>query len=177
MDADPAAGDGFDLDVLAASVHADGDDVRVLLRVLVGRLAGVLGDRLDVERAGGRLFRKSDDIRRVSIHLGDDQLNAVVDHGALVCTVARSSGGIRIRSTKVTVDQWLRQLLGALRDEAAHSQSTREVLESLVVANRLPGQATDGQASDGQIANRLPGQVGTGQIGDGPAAVGDGGGR
>lgn len=158
MDADPAD-DGFDLDLLAASLHADGDDVRMLLRVLTDRLAGVLGDRMEVERVGGRLFRRSDDVRRVSVHLGDDRLDATVDHGVLVCTVARNSGGIRIRSTRVALDRWLRQLLAALRDEAASSQATRQALEDLVVANRLPDQA-----------NRLPGQAG-----GGPAAIGDGG--
>lgn len=148
-------GDGFDLDLLASSLQADTDDVRMLLRALVNRLAGVLGDRLEVERAGGRLFKKSDEIRRVSVHLGDDQLDATVNYGNLVCTIGRSSGGIRIRSTTVTVDQWLRQLLSTLRQEASTSQATRLALESLVVANRLP----DGAG------------------GDGPAAIGDGGTR
>lgn len=122
----------LDLDLLASSLHADDGDVRVLLRALVTRLAGALGDRLQVERAGG-LLRRSDEIRRVSIRLGDDQLDATVDRGGLECTVSRSSGGIRIRSTRVTVDQWLRRLLSALRDEAATTQATRMALESLVI--------------------------------------------
>lgn len=130
---DPSDGD-LDLDLLASSLHADDSDVRVLLRALVTRLSGALGDRLEVERAGGR-FRKSEEIRRVSIHLGDDQLDATVDRGTLECTISRSSGGIRIRSTKVTIDEWLRRLLGALRDEAATTQATREALESLVIGH------------------------------------------
>lgn len=127
------ADDGsLDLDLLASSLQADDGDVRVLLRALVTRLSGALGDRLEVERMGGR-FRKSEEIRRVSIHLGDDQLDATVDRGSLECTVSRSSGGIRIRSTKVTLDEWLHRLLGALRDEAATTQATRLALESLVI--------------------------------------------
>jgi hypothetical protein len=121
----------LDLDLLASSLRADDGDVRVLLRALVTRLAGALGERLEVERAGR--FRKSEEIRRVSIHLGDDQLDAVVDRGGLECTVSRSSGGIRIRSTRVSLDEWLRRLLGALRDEAATTQATRLALESLVI--------------------------------------------
>lgn len=127
-----SADDGaLDLDLLASSLQADDGDVRVLLRALVTRLAGALGERLEVERAGR--FRKSDEIRRVSVRLGDDQLDAVVDRGALECTISRSSGGIRIRSSRVTLDEWLRQLLGALRDEAATTQATRLALESLVI--------------------------------------------
>ncbi|MGH8980259.1 MAG: hypothetical protein ACRDWE_04460 [Acidimicrobiales bacterium] len=129
---EPTDGD-LDLDLLASSLHADDSDVRVLLRALVTRLSGALGDRLEVERAGR--FRKGEEIRRLSIVLGDDQLDATVDRGALECTVSRSSGGIRIRSTKVGIDEWLRRLLGALRDEAATTQATREALESLVIGH------------------------------------------
>ena len=129
-------GDGsqdLDLDLLASSLRADGGDVRVLLRALVTRLSDALGDRLAVERASR--FRRSDEIRRVSIRLGDDQFDATVDGGAVVCTISRSSGGIRIRSNRVGVDEWLRRLLGALRDEAATTEATRVALESLVIGN------------------------------------------
>ncbi|HVC15460.1 MAG TPA: hypothetical protein VND62_11450 [Acidimicrobiales bacterium] len=124
---------GLDLDLLASSLRADDGDVRVLLRALVTRLSGALGDRLDVERTGR--FRKAEEIRRVSIRLGDDQFDATVDRGGLECTVSRSSGGIRIRSTRVGIDDWLRRLLGALRDEAATTEATRVALESLVIGN------------------------------------------
>lgn len=126
----------LDLDLLASSLQADGGDVRLLLKALVSRLAGALGDRLQVERAGGRLRRHTDEIRRVSVRLGDDTLDAVVDGGVLECTVARSSGGIRIRSARVSMDEWLRQLLGALRQEAASSTATRQALESIVIGGQ-----------------------------------------
>jgi len=127
-----------DLDLLASSLQADTGDVRVLLKVLVQRLAGALGDRLHVERGRGR-FKKTDDIAQLIVDLGDDQLIATVEGGRLDCVVARSSGGIRIRSTKVTMDEWLRRLLGALSDEAATSEATRLALESIVI-----GDGTDG---------------------------------
>lgn len=130
-------GDGgqeLDLDLLASSLRADGGDVRVLLRALVTRLSDALGDRLAVERAGSRL-RKSEEIRQVSIRLGDDQFDAAVDRGTVACTISRSSGGIRIRSSRVGIDEWLRRLLGALRDEAATTEATRVALESIVIGN------------------------------------------
>jgi hypothetical protein len=128
------AGDGdLDLDLLASSLHADDGDVRVLLRVLVTRLSGALGERLAVERAGR--FRRSEEIRQVSIRLGDDQFDATVDRGSLECTVSRSSGGIRIRSSRVGIDEWLLRLLGALRAEARTTEATRVALESLVIGN------------------------------------------
>jgi hypothetical protein len=126
---------GFDLDVLASSLQADGGDVRILLRVLVNRLADALGDRMKVERKSGKL-RRSEEIRRVAITLGDDQLVAELLGDRLECTVARSSGGIRIRSSRVSTDEWLRRLLAALRDEAATSQATRQALESMVIGGQ-----------------------------------------
>jgi hypothetical protein len=128
---DPA----LDLDLLASSLQADGGDVRLLLKSLVSRLAGALGERLTVERSGGRL-RRSGEIRRVSVRLGDDTFDAVDQGGSLECTVARSSGGIRIRSTRVTMDEWLRSLLGALRAEAETSSATREALEAIMIGDQ-----------------------------------------
>ncbi|MDA8359946.1 MAG: hypothetical protein M0Z95_27420 [Actinomycetota bacterium] len=125
----------LDLDLLASSLSADAGDVRLLLKALVNRLSEALGDRLTVERGGGRLRKRPDEILRVSVRLGDDQLDAALSGGVLECTVARSSGGIRIRSAKVSTDEWLRQLLTALRDEAATSQATRLALESLMIGD------------------------------------------
>ena len=133
MDGTPGTPGDFDLDLLASSLRAEGGDVRMLLRALVTRLSSALGDRLEVERAGR--FRRSEEIQRISIQLADDQLDATVARGALECTVSRSVGGIRIRTTRVGVDEWLRRLLGALRDEAATTQATRVALESLVIGN------------------------------------------
>ena len=124
----------LDIDLLASSLRADDSDVRVLLRALVTRLSGALGARLTVERAGR--LRRSEEIRRLSIRLGDDHFDAAVEDGGLSCTVGRSSGGIRIRSTRVAVDEWLRLLLGALRDEAETTEATRLALESLVIGDR-----------------------------------------
>lgn len=125
----------YDLDLLASSLQADGGDVRLLLKALVTRLSGALGDRLTVQRAGG-LLRRSGEIQKVSVQLGDDTLDATVEGGSLACTVARSSGGIRIRSAKVTVDEWLRTLLTALRAEAETSSAARTALESIMLVEQ-----------------------------------------
>ena len=124
--------DSMDLELAAASLRADGSDVRILVKVLADQLAEALGSRLEVKRAGGR-FRKSDEIRSIRITLDDDQFDAEVDGSTLRCTIGHSSGGIRIRSEKVGVDAWLARLLAALKAEAAHSQAVRQALESMVI--------------------------------------------
>ena len=65
--------------------------------------------------------------------MGGDQFDAEVDGAALQCTIGHSSGGIRIRSEKVDVDEWLNRLLTVLKAEAANSQAVRQALESMVI--------------------------------------------
>jgi len=129
---DQSGGDGsFDLELAAASLRADGSDVHLLVKVLADQLSDALGSRLTVERAGR--FRKSEAIRSLSIAMGDDQFDAVVDGGTLRCTIGHTSGGIRIRSEKVDVDTWLNRLLTVLQAEAANSQAVRLALEQMVI--------------------------------------------
>lgn len=124
--------DSYDLALAAATLRSNGTDVQVLLRALTVQLADTLGARLRVKRASGRL-RKSDSITSVAIAMGNEQYEATVADSSLACTIGRLSGGIRIRSESVDVDQWLVRLLGALRDEAAHSESARLALENIVI--------------------------------------------
>jgi len=123
--------DSFDLELAAASLRADGSDVHILVKVLVDQLSDALGPRLKVERAGR--FRKSEEIKSLSIALGDDQFDAVVDGAVLRCSVGHSSGGIRIRSEKVDLETWLNRLLAVLKAEADHSQAVRQALENIVI--------------------------------------------
>ena len=122
----------MDLELAAASLRADGTDVRILVKVLADQLADALGSRLEVKRTGGR-FKRSDDIRSIRITIDDDQFDGEVDGNTLRCTIGHSSGGIRIRSEKVGVDDWLSRLLTTLKAEAAHSQAVRQALESMVI--------------------------------------------
>jgi hypothetical protein len=124
--------DSMDLELAAASLRADGTDVRILVKVLADQLADALGSRLEVQRSGGR-FRKSGEIRSIRISIDDDQFEAEVDGDTLRCTIGHSSGGIRIRSEKVSVDLWIARLLGVLKAEAAHSESVRRALETIVI--------------------------------------------
>ena len=124
--------DAFDLDLAAATVQSNATDVHIMLKVLAGQLAEVLGPRVVVERAGG-ILRKSNDVKALEVTLGDDVLRAQVEGASVRCSVAHSSGGIRIRSESVDLDTWLKKLLAALQQEAAHSEGARQALERIVI--------------------------------------------
>ena len=116
----------------AASLRADGTDVPMMLKILADQLGDVLGKRLVVKRAGGR-FRKSDEITSVQISLGNDDLRAEIAGPTVRCTVGHSSGGIRIRSAEVSMDEWIGHLVRGLETEAANSERVRLTLERLMI--------------------------------------------
>jgi len=124
--------DSFDVDMAVAAMQSNTTDVRILLKVLVRQLADVLRTRLQVERAGGR-FRKSDEIKAVQVEISGDLLRAEVEGASVRCSIGHSSGGIRIRSEQVGMDEWLKRLLAALQAEAAHSENARQALENIVI--------------------------------------------
>jgi hypothetical protein len=132
--ANAAQGDGFDLDMAIATLQSNSTDVRIMLKLLVSQLSDVLGTRIQVERAGGRI-RRSDEIKSVQIILGDDTLRAEVEGAGVRCSIGHASGGIRIRSEQVGMDAWLARLLTTLNDEAAHSEQTRLALEHIVIGD------------------------------------------
>jgi hypothetical protein len=65
--------------------------------------------------------------------MGNDTFEAVIEGPVLRCSVGHSSGGIRIRSETVEMNEWIVRLLGALQSEAAHSESARLALEHIVI--------------------------------------------
>ncbi len=131
MSMEPADDAAFDMSMAVSQLASNGTDLRIMLKLLVGQLAGVLGDRMTVDRAGR--FRKSEEIRSVRIVLGDDTLEAAVEGASVRCTIGHSSGGIRIRSEQVGMDVWLTRLLTTLQAEAAHSEQARVALENIVI--------------------------------------------
>jgi|ERR1035438_4123877 hypothetical protein len=126
------ADDSYDLSLAAASLRSNSADVHVLLKALSSELSDTLGERLQMEHVGGR-FRKSDVIASVRIAMGNDTFEAVIEGPVLRCSVGHSSGGIRIRSETVEMNEWIVRLLGALQSEAAHSESARLALEHIVI--------------------------------------------
>jgi hypothetical protein len=125
-------GDAFNLDLAISSLSSDRSDTQLMMRLLTERLGVALGSRLRIERVGG-LLRKNNVIRRVEVRIADDELVAELHGSAPTFSIGRVSGGIRIRTERIDADGWIRALLEALRDEAHHSATTRQALESIVI--------------------------------------------
>ncbi len=123
------SGDAFDLELATAALLSDTHDVRFLLQMLARQLSGSLGDRVTVERRGGLLKRRNGEVESVSLSVGDDVYTA----SEAECSIGHDSGGIRIRTERVRMEEWLSRLLGALQVEAGHNQSARMALENLLM--------------------------------------------
>jgi hypothetical protein len=131
----PTEDPAFDLSMAVSQLASNTTDARIMLKLLASQLADALGDRLEVERAGGR-FRKSDEIKSVRVSLGNDTLEADIEGPSVRCTIGHSSGGIRIRSEQVDMHTWLTRLLSTLQAEAATSEQTRSALENIVIGGQ-----------------------------------------
>ena len=125
-------GESFDLELAAAPLRADGSDVHILVKVLVDQLSDALGPRLKVERAGGR-FRKSEEIKSLTITMEDDQFDAVVDgthpplhHRPLV-------GGHPHPQREGRHGHLAQPPAAVLQGRGRHSQAVRLALENMVI--------------------------------------------
>jgi hypothetical protein len=124
--------DSYDLNMAAAALRSNSADVHQLVRALCDELSDTLGDRLKIQHGGGR-FHKSEEISSVQITMAHNLFEASIDGASLECTLGHVSGGIRIRSETLSVNDWILKLLEALRDEAAHSDAARLALENIVI--------------------------------------------
>lgn len=119
------------VDVLSAALRADAADTDTFFQVLAAKLADALGERVRLERGGGRI-RKDPRVKRVEVRLGDELLQAERDGGSVRCSVKREVRGIVLRTEQVALDQWLAALAAKLSEEAGRSAATRAALEGLL---------------------------------------------
>ncbi len=123
------SGDAFDLELATSALLADTSDVQFLLQMLARQLTGALAGRVTVERDSGLIRRRSERVRSLKVAIGDDEYIA----SEQTCQIGHGSGGIRIRTEKVSMSDWLGRLLQALQSEAGSNQSARLALENLLL--------------------------------------------
>jgi hypothetical protein len=130
--------DPLDLELATTAILADTHDVRGLLEMLARQLSSTLGDKVTVEREGG-LLRKSKEIKALRVAFGAKTFVAEVAKGSVTTAIAYESGGIRIRTDKVVMDNWLAGLLAELQGAASSNQASRMALEQIVNGGQPTG--------------------------------------
>ena len=125
------AEDTFDL--AAAGLRADGEDLRVWLEVLAGKLAEALPSGTTVRRSGGGLLGRGErHVTSLAVEVGATKFELSIERGRLLATRQREVGGVAIKRQQLEPQEWIAELTADLRSEAARSAEARAALERLL---------------------------------------------
>ena len=113
---------------MIGSLRADSRDIRVFFPVFAAKLAEALPESVEVERDGS-LFARRRPIRKITVGVGDDLLEAELTSAGLVCREFRVLSGL---SCEIPFDAWLRVLAASLQQRARTAAGANEVLRSLL---------------------------------------------
>jgi hypothetical protein len=134
----PAIPDPPDVDLLAAALRADSEDLEVYSRVLTESLVGALPTGMvEIARDPSmrdRIAGRPGPVRSVRIAFGDTTLELASGHGAPVARCARAVRGVIISSKEISVDEWTRMLADQLALRAKDSADARAALGRLLGA-------------------------------------------
>jgi hypothetical protein len=122
-------GEPPDFDLVAASLRADADDLRVFVESLAKKLAQLFPGRCRVQRAG--VFGKGS-VREVSVEIGDSRYELVHDDGAVSARRSSVVRGITLKSEKLALDEWIDSLAEQVVAEADRSERGRLALQKLL---------------------------------------------
>jgi hypothetical protein len=123
---------GLDIELVTASLRADASDLGAFVEALAVKLEQALPNGVRVDRRGGLFAAKK--VRQISVDAGDTRLRLDRDGAAVETSRARLSGGIVLKTERIEIDEWLRELGRALAEQARRSAVTREALERMLNA-------------------------------------------
>jgi hypothetical protein len=130
----------WDLEVLAANLRRDSDDLSLYAGFLLNTLSAALpAQMVRVERKAGLFGRVKDDapVLAVSVLFGDRRFTlrrSGVGHPAQA-QISHESGGVVLRTDEVGMDVWSRDLAAALAGYAQRHTAAAQALQRLT----LPG--------------------------------------
>ncbi len=127
----PDPDDPLDIDLLAASLRADVDEIGSFVEVMAVKLEAAVPGLVRVERRRDGMFGPKRAVS-VAVNAGDQRLELRRSGAGVEARSSRLSGGIVLKSEIVETDVWLAALGAALAAEGQRSQTTRQALERLL---------------------------------------------
>jgi hypothetical protein len=128
--------EGPSIDMLAASLRADANDLESFERVFTTSLAELLPPgcvEIDYERSlKDRLAGKPGVVRAIRVALGEVRLELERRPGGLASRVARMVRGVVISSREVNLEEWSHALAQALANLASDNAAARSALARLL---------------------------------------------
>jgi hypothetical protein len=122
-------GEVADFDLVAASLRADSDDVRLFVEALTTKLEQSFPGRCRVRRSG--LLGKGS-VRQISVSLGDSRYELTHDDGAILTRRSSVVRGIALKSEEFGLDEWIDSLAAQVVAEAGRSERGRVALQKLL---------------------------------------------
>jgi hypothetical protein len=120
-----------DLDLLAASLRADGSDLSAFVEGLATKLEEALPGQAKVYRSRGGL-RRAKRVQKIVVDAADKRLELRVSGGTIETSCSRLSGGVVLKSEAVDAEDWIAALSEVIAAEAQRSATTRQALERLL---------------------------------------------
>ena len=120
---------GADFDLVAASLRADADDLRVFVEALAVKLEQSFPGRCRVRRAG---LRGKGSVREVTVELGESRYELAHDDGMVSTRRSSVVRGITLKNDELGLDEWIDALAREVVAEADRSERGRLALERLL---------------------------------------------
>jgi hypothetical protein len=127
------AGDGAEVELLAAALRRDSADLDLYARVLTVNLTESLPPgavRVARKRSvGDRMAGREGTVTGLDVSLGDQRLALRTERGRTVAEIHKEVRGVVLSRREVGLDEWVDVLARALAGAAASSARAREALE------------------------------------------------
>ena len=122
----------LDIDLLAASLRADSQDLGAFVEGLAVKLEDALPGRVKVQRGRRGMFGPKI-VRKVALDGAGERLELTRSEDDVIeMRRSRLSGGIVLKSDPIDTEAWLQAVGQALAAEAQRSEQTRQALERLL---------------------------------------------
>jgi hypothetical protein len=123
----------LEADVLAATLYQGLKESQDLLEFLARKFEGPLSQLLTVRRKGG-LFAKEHPVEEITLRFAERHFQIVREpRGFFVPKILKEVRGVVLKTTQVTVEDWLSQLAEELAKQAQLSESSRSALSRFLM--------------------------------------------
>ena len=121
-----------DVDLLAASLRADADDLEGFAELLARKLEAALPHHTRVQRRRAGIVGPKR-VTQIVVTLPGERLELLTLHGGVQASAAKVSGGIALKHESLPLEQWIGRLSSGLADEAGRSLQARQALNDLLI--------------------------------------------
>jgi hypothetical protein len=122
-----------DLDLSAAGLRADADELAVSVEALASKLEQVLPEIAVVQRHKVGGFRsKRQEVQRITVPLGEEQFELLRENQRILCTRHKVVRGITLSRQEMPMADWIAEVIAAVTQSAQGSEQDRLALAELL---------------------------------------------